>query len=117
MADDFTKLIQLSQTLEQLLEKRFNATGRGLHEKLNSVQSQIPENIQRKIRYIATIRNKATHEDVKIAKQNYASVRKAYDEAFTYLSGGISFWTLLKRKLFVAAIAMIVFAIWYYSRK
>ena len=116
MADTFTKVTQMSQTLEKLLEARFNAQGRGLHEKMTSVQDKIPENIQKKIRFIATMRNKATHEDVKLAKENYAAIRQAYNEVLPFLSGGPSFWSILKRKLIVAGVMIVIFTIWYFLR-
>lgn len=117
MPDHFTKVAQMSQTLEQLLEKRFGAQGRGLHEKISSVETKLPEIIQRKARYVATIRNKATHEDVNVAKQNYNDVKNAYDDVLNYLNGGVSFLTLLKRKLFVVAFAFLFVAIWYFMRR
>lgn len=112
MADNFTQVVQMAQTLERLLEIRYNAQGRGFHEKLSSVQSQIPENIQKKIRYIATMRNKAAHENVKVATENYKSIRKAYNEVLPTLSGATSFWTLLKRKLIVAGIMIAFILLW-----
>lgn len=54
--------VKASKEIESLLEARFGATGRGLHEKLESVQAQIPKEIARKARFIATIRNKLVHE-------------------------------------------------------
>lgn len=47
---------------EHLLEERFGATGRGLHEKITSVEDLLPPRLTRILRRIATIRNKAVHE-------------------------------------------------------
>jgi len=55
--------VKASKRLESLLEARFGATGRGLHEKLTSVEAQIPEDLRRSIRWVATIRNKVVHEE------------------------------------------------------
>jgi len=114
--DEFTKVTQISQQLEQLLANKYGAEGRGLHEKLTSVEGRIPGFIQKKIRYIATMRNKATHEDVKIAKQNYASIKKAYDEVSAALDDRPVFWKILVRKLALAASLAIVFYIFYRFR-
>ncbi len=114
--DEFTKVTQISQRLEQFLANKYGAEGRGLHEKLSSVESRIPGFVQKKIRYIATMRNKATHEDVKIAKQNYASIQRAYDEVMTALGDRPVFWKLLLRKLAIAAVVAIVFYIIYRTR-
>lgn len=56
------KTIQLSRQAEHVLETRFGAQGRGLHEKLSSVEPQIPTATVRQLRYFATIRNKLMHE-------------------------------------------------------
>ena len=55
--------VKSSKRLEGLLEKRFGASGRGLHDKLTSVEDRIPEEIRRSIRWVATIRNKVVHEE------------------------------------------------------
>lgn len=60
---DLNKIVWATKRLEALLEQKFGATGRGLHEKLSSVESRIPMDLRKKIRYLATIRNKAVHED------------------------------------------------------
>ncbi len=48
--------------IESLLEQRYGATGRGLHEKLSSVENGLPSAIAKHIRQIATVRNKVVHE-------------------------------------------------------
>ena len=110
MADPFTRLIAISQQTERLLEQRFGAQGRGLHEKLSSVADRVPEKIQKKIRFIATIRNKATHEDVRVAKENLPAVRRAFAEVLPALDGGASRRRAALRKAsialgFIAALA------------
>lgn len=78
MAEALTEIIKISQELEQTLEKKFGATGRGLHEKLTSVEKKVAPDVGKKIRLIATIRNKAVHEDANSAVENVAVVRQAY---------------------------------------
>ena len=60
---DLNQIVGATKRLESLLEQKFGATGRGLHEKLSSVERRIPMDLRKKIRYLATIRNKAMHED------------------------------------------------------
>ena len=55
--------IRYSKRIEGILERDFGATGRGLHEKLTSVQAQLPGDVIRSIRWVATIRNRAVHEE------------------------------------------------------
>lgn len=52
-----------ARTLESLLEARYGASGKGLHEKLSSVERQLSPELVRSIRYIATVRNNAVHQD------------------------------------------------------
>lgn len=47
--------------LEQLLESRFGAAGRGLHEKVTSVTRHLPLPVLNKLRYIASVRNQVVH--------------------------------------------------------
>lgn len=91
MADAFTQVIQMAQTLEFVLTQRYQAVGRGLHEKLTSVEDQIPEAARKQIRFIATIRNKAAHDDVAIAEQNLSGVTNAYRSALNALNGKAAF--------------------------
>ena len=65
------------------------------------------------MRFIATIQKKATRENAKIAEEKYKDVQAAYNQALTYLSGGFSFWDILKRKLIIAAIAGLTVAVLY----
>lgn len=54
--------VRKSAELESLLERMFGAQGKGLHEKLTSVQGELDEATVRRIRWIATIRNRMVHE-------------------------------------------------------
>jgi hypothetical protein len=55
--------VQGAKRLEALLQARFGAEGRGLHEKLTSVENKIPSDLRKSIRWVATIRNKLVHEE------------------------------------------------------
>lgn len=59
---DIEFVIKKSKALEALLEAEFRAEGKGLHEKLTSVQSRLPEPLVKKLRFIATMRNKLVHD-------------------------------------------------------
>lgn len=54
--------LRFTKEIEALLENRYGATGRGLHEKLSSVENKIPKSSFQSMRRIATIRNKVAHE-------------------------------------------------------
>src|SRR5258708_37701277 len=60
---DIELAVTTARRLESLLETRFGASGRGLHEKLASVEANLPPDALRDGRYVATIRNRVVHED------------------------------------------------------
>lgn len=60
---DIELAVTTARRLETLLESRFGASGRGLHEKLASVEATLPPEALRGGRYVATMRNKVVHED------------------------------------------------------
>ena len=62
--NDYELAIRLSKELEYLLENEFNAKGRGLHEKITTGASngKLDEKLIKRMRFLATIRNKLIHE-------------------------------------------------------
>ena len=54
-------LIRSSSNIENLLEEK-GAVGKGLHEKVSSIESDLPESSVKSIRFIASIRNQLVHE-------------------------------------------------------
>ena len=54
-------LIRSSSNIENLLEEK-GAVGKGLHEKVSSIESDLPEGSVKSIRFIASIRNQLVHE-------------------------------------------------------
>ncbi len=59
---DIELAIKQCKKLEGILTK-LGGTGRGLHEKVSSVESRLPEPLVRKLRFIATVRNKIVHDE------------------------------------------------------
>jgi hypothetical protein len=55
--------VTLSRRLESLLEEKHQATGKGLHEKVSSVEAKLSPDLVKSLRYIATMRNSVVHED------------------------------------------------------
>ncbi|MBQ6828493.1 MAG: hypothetical protein IJO46_10810, partial [Thermoguttaceae bacterium] len=98
MSKVLVELLGVSQQTERLLETRFNAKGRGLREKLDSVANAIPLDVQKSIRFIATTRNLALHGDAREAASKLAEARKAFEKVRqaldpTYVRPG--FWRQL----------------------
>ena len=50
MASDIDRAVRASKRLEGLLQRRLSARGRGLHEKVNSVQSRLDAQLVRDLR-------------------------------------------------------------------
>lgn len=60
--------VRNARAIETLLVERLGASGKGLHEKLNSVEQRLPVHIVKTARWIATLRNSAVHQhDFEIA--------------------------------------------------
>lgn len=63
MTDTLKNVIQGTKRIETILEEKFGSTGRGLYEKMDTANMKLPEPLQKRIRYVATLRNKALHQD------------------------------------------------------
>lgn len=61
-ANDYELVLTSSKRLERELEVDYGAVGKGLHERITSVQDRLPQALQKRLRYIATIRNKLVHD-------------------------------------------------------
>lgn len=62
--NDFELAVRAAKDLELKLQNQFGAEGRGLHEKINSIQdyNYLPRSLVKKMRHVATLRNKLVHE-------------------------------------------------------
>ena len=74
---DIELAIHRCKRLETLLEEELGASGRGLHEKVSSVQDKLPEPLVKRLRFIATVRNKLVHEP----DSNRLDNRRDYEQA------------------------------------
>jgi len=77
-------VVRGSKQIEKLLKEGFGAQGRGLHEYLSDVENQISDNIVRRARYIASVRNKVIHDDEEIYDVN--DFNKAVEEVTAKLT-------------------------------
>lgn len=64
MSADIGMVIRLGVELERMLTDHFDAEGKGLGEKLKSVQDQLPTSLTQQLWQIVSVRNKAAHEAV-----------------------------------------------------
>lgn len=58
--------VEQSKNLEVLLKQRFSAYGKGLTEKVKSIEYNLPAELVSKIKHIAKVRNNVVHDDGKL---------------------------------------------------
>lgn len=78
---DIELAISRVKVLESLLEQALGAAGKGLHEKVSSVSDRLSPALARKLRFIATIRNKIVHEADYTRMDDRDGFARACDEA------------------------------------
>lgn len=79
--NDYELVVKRSKKLEGLLEEGFFASGRGLHEKITSVENKLPQALVKKLRFIASVRNRLIHDDNKDKLDNRTDFEKACNDA------------------------------------
>ncbi len=107
---DVDLAIKNSKKLESLLESKLGATGRGLHEKVSSVEPKLPRDLVRKIRLVATVRNKIVHESDYQRIDNrreFLAASKEAQRALKSLGGGKGSG---KRVLMAIAVLLLIVA-------
>ena len=81
MTSDLDLAIRHSKRLEGRLRDGHGATGRGLHELVTSVERKLPADLVRKIRFVATLRNKLVHDLDYNRLDDREGFRRAAEEA------------------------------------
>ncbi len=59
---DIDLAVRRSKRLERLLRDGIGARGKGLHELTSSVERKLPVDVVRRLRFVATLRNKIVHD-------------------------------------------------------
>jgi hypothetical protein len=83
------KIVKISKQFESILQNN-GAFGKGLHQKISSLESDLPRPLVKRLRWIATIRNKAVHEeDFKLenASEFFKVCKTTLKELKTHLGG------------------------------
>ena len=62
--NEYKYVIECSQSLEKYIKKNLNGTGKGLHEKIISIESELSKQDIQDFKYIASTRNKIIHEGI-----------------------------------------------------
>jgi len=79
--NDYELAIKRCKKLEALLAEGFAAEGKGLHQKVTSVEGRLPPPLVKRLRFIATIRNKLVHDEDYERIDDPAGFRDACDAA------------------------------------
>lgn len=74
------EIVERSKNLEAML-KKLEAEGRGMHELISSVQEKLEPELNKKLRFIASIRNQAIHEPEFDIDNNFEDFCTACEEA------------------------------------
>ena len=78
---DIELAVTRTKALEALLEQALGATGKGLHEKVSSVEPRLAPALVKKLRFVATVRNKIVHDSDYAKIDDRGGFVRACDEA------------------------------------
>ncbi|OCH42712.1 DUF4145 domain-containing protein [Aliivibrio fischeri] len=60
---DIDLVVKQSRKIESLLKTHYHAEGKGLHQLISSCEERLPHEVIKKLRFIATMRNKVVHDE------------------------------------------------------
>src|SRR4051794_21094584 len=112
---DIELAITRVKALESLLEQALGATGKGLHEKVTSVQAKLPPALVKRLRFIASVRNKLMHEASYQAIDDREGFVRACDEAERELTAMTAPPVVINKGCFGAVLVLagvIAVAVW-----
>lgn len=110
---DIELAVTRTKALEALLEQALGATGKGLHEKVSSVQAKLPPPLVRKLRFVATVRNKIVHESGYTRIDDRPGFVRACDEAEAELRALAAPPRVINKGCFGLALLIAGIAIWW----
>lgn len=105
MVNDYELVVRTAKELEWILAYYFGAQGRGLHDKISSVEVShgLPPVLCRRMRYLATIRNKLIHERGFDAIPDRPRFMSEFEQSRLELDGLIAYREALRRREGAAA--------------
>jgi len=74
---DIDLAVKSTKRIESSLVRILGAKGKGLHEKASSVENKLPVSLVKRMRYIASVRNKLVHDESYRKIDDRASFKKA----------------------------------------
>ena len=92
------EVIKRTKAIENLLAK-LGGKGRGLYAKMDAIKDQLDERKQKRIRFIATVRNKLVHDaEVELTPDLFRDFCSACDDVHAYLNELIEEKEVAKRR-------------------
>ena len=83
---EYDIVFNYAKKIENILDVNFNAKGKGLHQKISSVEEQLKTKDIKALRFIATIRNIKAHEekeiDIKEFKEAFEFIKKRFNNNY-----------------------------------
>ncbi|MCG7498903.1 DUF4145 domain-containing protein [Vibrio sp. Of7-15] len=109
---DIEYVVVRTRKLERLLRVQYHADGKGLHQLITSCEERLPHDVIKKLRFIATVRNKTVHED-DYQLDDKKGFKRACDQCEKELTPRASrfIWGLAA----TLVLAVTFLAIWFYS--
>ena len=112
---DITLVVERSRKIESLLKVYYHAQGKGLHQLISSCEDRLPNDVIKKLRFIATMKNKVVHEkDYQLEdKQRFKQTSKLVIEILTPRSSRF-IWMLVGGILVISTLfSMMVYLIYW----
>ena len=109
---DIELAITRVKALESLLEQALGATGKGLHEKVTSVEGRLPLPLVKKLRFVATVRNKIVHESDYQQMDDRDGFVRACDEAESALRAMLAPPKVINKGCFGLVLVVAMLLVW-----
>ncbi|QIL85565.1 DUF4145 domain-containing protein [Vibrio sp. HDW18] len=112
---DIEQVVLRTRKLETLLREQYHAQGKGLHQLVTSCEERLPNHMVKKLRYVATIRNKVIHEDhyQLEARNAFFSACQECEKALTPRSGKFV-WRVAITLLTLVTLGALLVYYWYW---
>ena len=85
MSAQQSELLGLARDLENALANVYDTQAPGLHQKVNQVEALLPPDVTKKLRFVASIRNRVVHKS-DVNEKTLGDVRSAASDALDYLA-------------------------------
>lgn len=113
---EIEQVILHTRKLETLLRDQYHAEGKGLHQLVTSCEERLPHDVIKKLRFIATVRNKIVHEDhyrLEDRKVFLAVCRECEDELIP--RSGRFIWRIAFMLITLFTLGAAIFYYWYWE--